>query len=390
MSRWFWGGLIIAFCLGWFLGRGEWTWLMVVSAAALLVCGRVFYHLSRRYRQNGATLATERTRLATLIAELSEGVLVCDEAGTILLHNPLAQQLLQFSAPAPPELSVFALLDEKVLRHGLNNLAHRREQSEPNPATQFITAAANGQLLRTRLIPLHGPTHDNGFILLLNNITQQDQASRQRDELLRLLTEGVRASLANIRAAIETIEMFSDMDAEKLAQLRHVIYEEALTLSTRLNQITRDHEAVLKANWHLDTMPAAHLLWTIEQYLGEKMGITVRSEKPEAELWLKADSYAIVQAMAYLAEQVRAKEQTLSVLIRLKQMGRLAALDFVWPGNGVEMDSLWSWQREGFMVYAGERPLTLEEVAERHGGEVWCQVDNLTATTYFRLLLPIL
>ena len=68
MSRWFWGGLIIAFSLGWLLGRGAWSWAMVVIAAALLVCGRVLYHLIRRAQQTRATLETERTRLSTLIA----------------------------------------------------------------------------------------------------------------------------------------------------------------------------------------------------------------------------------------------------------------------------------------------------------------------------------
>lgn len=390
MSRWFWGGLVIAFALGWLLGREAWSWAMVVAAAALLVCGRVLYHLIHRAQHTQATLETERNRLSSLIAELSEGVLLCEATGVILLHNPQAQQLLSLPASFAEPVSVFTLLDEKALRHGLERLAHQQAGSEGKRTTQLRVAAAGGQTLKARIIPLHGPRHNNGFIVLLTNITQQDQASRQRDELLRLLTEGVRASLANIRAAIETIEMFSDMDAEKLAQLRHVIYEESLTLSTRLNQITRDHETVLKANWHLEEMSATDLLWMTKQHLSERMGLTVHTEEPEGELWLKIDSYAIVQAMGYLSQQIRKQWPDTPLTLRLKRMGRLGALDLLWPGNNLETETLWSWQREPFPGESGEQSFTLEELAERHGGEVWCQVDSTTTTAYFRLLLPLI
>ena len=76
--------------------------------------------------------------------------------------------------------------------------------------------------------------------------------------------KGGRASLTNIRAAIETMEAYSEMGAAKVGQLCRVIYDESLTLRTRLNQVTREHDAVLKANWQLEEMLRGDLLWAVQ------------------------------------------------------------------------------------------------------------------------------
>jgi DNA polymerase III subunit epsilon len=52
------------------------------------------------------------------------------------------------------------------------------------------------------------------------------------------------------------------------------------------------------------------------------------------------------------------------------------------------LEILWGWQNQALITEGEGTPLTLREVAERHGGEVWCQVDRAANTAYFRMLLP--
>ena len=47
-----------------------------------------------------------------------------------------------------------------------------------------------------------------GFVLLLDNITRRIETGSRRDTLLQTLTQGTRASLASVRAAVETIASF--------------------------------------------------------------------------------------------------------------------------------------------------------------------------------------
>ncbi len=52
------------------------------------------------------------------------------------------------------------------------------------------------------------PEGITGFVMLLDNITRRIETGNRRDPLLQTLTQGTRASLASVRAAVETIASF--------------------------------------------------------------------------------------------------------------------------------------------------------------------------------------
>ncbi len=349
--------------------------------------------------QSQAALEDEKNRLAALMSELTEGVLVCNLEGRILLYNNRAKDLLQqrINGTWPEQVggfvglgrSVFALVGRNTITQALEELTYRLEKDNANLVTQFVTTATNGQLIRSRIAPVLAQHNEmNGFILTLEDITQQSQRSFRRDRLLQTLTEGVRAALANIRTAIETIELYPEMDANKLAQLRKVIYDEALTLSAKLQQITSEHDRDLKSDWQLEEMLGSDLLWALQRRFEDRLNIITTVYEPDDNLWIKVDSYIIVQAMTHLVERLKAEFQATEVSLRLKKNGHLSTFDLVWASDETDMDSLWSWQNEPLHTDEAESRLTLRDVAERHGGEVWCQADPETNTAYFRLLLP--
>ncbi|GIK38826.1 MAG: DNA polymerase III subunit epsilon [Chloroflexota bacterium] len=352
-----------------------------------------------KIRRARADLEEERNRLSVLMSELSEGVLACNMEGQILLYNSRARQLLS-QPPGGHTLSgaggfmglgrsVFGLLDRHAITHALENLLYRSQKQSGPLVSQFVTTAANGQLIRARIALVLDQQHTlRGFILTLEDITRQFQTSSRRDILLQALTEGVRASLGSIRAAIETILEYPEMDQAKLHRFRQVIYDEALTLSARLNQATAEYAEDLKADWQLEEMLGDDLLWAIQRRFEDKLGVTTTLETVEENLWLKVDSYSVVQAMTYMMGRLKAELDIRHVTFRLKQSGRFAVLDMLWPDGSTEMEILWSWQNQALITEGEGTPLTLREVAERHGGEVWCQADRATNTTYFRLLLP--
>ena len=349
--------------------------------------------------QARANLEEEKNRLIALMSELTQGVLVCNIEGQILLYNKQAKQLLSHGARSQftngvggfvgPGRSVFGLIDRNAITHALEDLAYRLQKQSSNLVAQLVTTATNGQLIRAHVAPVLTHEHEtNGFIITLEDVTQQSQTSRRRDILLQSLTEGIRSSLANIRAAIETIEEYPDMDSVKLGQLRKVIYDESLTLSARLNQVTTEYAADLKADWQLEEMSGSDLLWAIQRRLEDKLYIHTTVETQEENLWLKVDSYSVVQAMTYIVRRLQSDFDISQVILHLRKTGQLAALDLAWYDGTIDMDALWSWQNQPLMIKGGDSSLTLRDVAERHGGEVWCQTDKTTNMAYFRLLLP--
>ena len=349
-------------------------------------------------RQGKADLEEEKNRLAALMSELTEGVVVCNSEGRILLYNHRANDLLgQANADWESTVggyvglgrSVFGLIERNTITQALEDLTYRRQKQRPDLVSQFVTTATNGQLIRVRIaLILAQADQIHGFVLTLEDITQRSQRSRRRDMLLQALTEGVRASLANIRTAIETIEQYPHMDSEKLSQLRHIIYDEALGLSTRLNDITTEYDTDLKADWQLEEMLGSDLLWAIQRRFEDNLEVSTTLQEPAKNIWLKVDSYAVVQAMTFIMQRLKVNFGLTEVSLCLKKSGQLATLDLAWKNGRVDMDTLWSWQNEPLTSEGEGTTVTLREVAERHGGEVWCQADRASGTAYFRLLLP--
>ncbi len=346
-----------------------------------------------------ADLEDERNRLAALMSELTEGVLVCNTEGRILLYNNRARHLLsqerggswagRVGGFVGLGRSIFGLIDRNTITQALDDLAYRLEKEEEQTLSQFVTTATNGQLVRVRIAPIVA-NHEkmNGFILTVEDITQRSERSQRRDLLLRTLTERVRSSLANIRTAIETIEQFPQMDDQKLAQLRKVIYNESLDLTVELKQVSAQYDSDLQADWGLEEMLANDLLWAIQRHFEDKLEVSTSMDDLDENLWLKIDSYAIVRAATFIMGRLKRDFGVMEVKLCLQKTGQLAALDLVWQDGHIDMDTLWSWQNEK-LPRAGWGPsLTLREMAERHGGEVWCQVDKLMNLAYFRLLLP--
>lgn len=355
---------------------------------------------SEQIQQARVDLEEEKNRLVALMSELTEGVLVCNLEGRILLYNNRAKQLFGHTPGSMVTTdkvggfvglgrSIFGLIDRNAITHALENLIRRRDTQTAPLISQFVATATNGQLIRARMAPvLTQQQRINGFILTLEDVTQQTQASQRRDVLLRSLTEGIRSSLANIRAAIETIEQYPEMEPDKLTQLRQIIQEESLTLTARLNQTTAEYAADLQADWNLEEMLGRDLLWAVQRWLEDKLEIKATILDKSENVWLKVDSYSIVQVLAHLARWLKTDYGITEVQICLKETGQLAAFDLTWRDGMTDMDTLWSWQNRPLTTGEQGRQLTLTDVAERHGGEVWCQTDRTTNTAYFRLLLP--
>lgn len=371
-------------------------------------------------RQARADLEEEHNRLAAIMGELTDSVIVCNLDGRILLYNQQARHLLNPPANSSSGFiglgrSIFGLLDRNAISYGLSHLqiSHRQNRSaspvvgaEREPRASFIAATANGALLRIRMAPLlDKEAMLTGFVLTLQDMTQGISASSRRDFLLQRLTERFRGGLANIRVAIETLEQFPTMPAAQLLRFQQIISNESSALSSELDQTMREFADDLRAQWRHETMAAADLLGALQHHLAQTTGITVESSPP-ADLWLRVDNYAIVHGLTTAVRDLQATFQVTHLHLGLQPLRvdqsadqatnqatakqrRFATLDVGWSSRNVAIAAWLDWKERASTVDAGDATFTLREVAERHGSELWFQHDPTTEQSYFRLLLPL-
>jgi len=348
----------------------------------------------RRAQESGAQLGEERNRLAALMSELSEGVMVCNAEGRILLYNDQARALFGAgrgsAAGALVGLgrSVFGLVDREQVAHAMEKLQPKANAGEAPPTTRFVAATAAGRLLRVRAAPFRDSGGEAaGVVLALEDVTGLLGQEATRRALLRALAAGVRAPVANIRAAAENLASFPDMPPERRARFVEIVATESQGLTQKLNEALRDYADALKANLSLEDMRVLDLLEVARQRIEATPGVPTELIDVDEALWVRVDSFAFVQALAFLGARLREEFGVRALRLSARKAGGLVELDLGWTGAGVPHEALQAWESAPMQVGPDASPLSVRDVLERHGGEVWLQTEA-TGGARLRFLVP--
>lgn len=360
--------------------------------------------IAEQVRAASRNVEQERSRLAALMSELTQSVVVCNLDGRILLYNNRARLQFRALSDAPrladgAELiglgrSIYTVFDRKLVAHALENIGQRMQRGVASPSAQFVTTTRAGQLLRAQMTPVRsgddGDSAISGFVLMLDNITRDFEEDSERDRLLLGLTEGSRASLANMQAAIDMLD-YPDLEPAMRERFHGVIRDEVGAMSRRIRDLADEATRGLKARWPLEDMLGADLLSAATRRIEAVKGPRVQPDDIDATLWLKVDSFSLLQALAYLAERLADEYDIRVVMLRLvaAPQDNRAHLDLIWQGQTMSTETVMSWQMDA-MTAGGERsPLSVRDVVERHGGEFWLERERVRHRAFFRFLLPL-
>jgi DNA polymerase-3 subunit epsilon len=295
-------------------------------------------------REAAARLEEERNRLGALMSDLAEGVLVCNPEGRVLLYNEQARALFAAgSAEGAPALvglgrSVFGLIDRAEVEHALEVLRRQLRRGQAAPMTRFVTGTPAGRLVKVRAAPYLQPDGTvAGLVFAMEDVTGVVGLEESHRELLAAVS----------RAATAPPEAVGSMLAEAL----------------------RAQGDALRASLLLENIRAEDLLDLMCQRLQPGLRIPLENDPPAADLWLRADSFALVQAVGYLAGRLQEDYGVRRLRLRARADGAQVVLELAWSDAVVASDALSMWELEPMQVGAERTPLTLRDVLQRHGGE---------------------
>jgi len=369
-----------------------------------------------RVRTAARDIELERSRLAALMSELTQSVVVCNLDGRVLLYNNRAR--LQFRALSQtPTLaggaeliglgrSIYTVFDRALIAHALENVRHRLRRGAPHPSAQFVTATRGGQLLRVQVTPVRQADPDAtegadsaamaGYVLVLDNITREHEQAAMRERLWLDLTQGNRNALASAQAALEVMDL-PDVEAPMRARLHRIVHDEVRRLADQLQRAAQEGGSLWTSEWTREDMLGAELVAAIARRLSGDAGLAVTVGDLDATLWLRIDSFSLIQAFGYLAHRLHADAGVTAATLRLRSaptadgQGARAHLDLAWQGGEAAGDGSAYWQGwEQQPMRTGESGLaaTVRDVVERHDGALWVERDAASGESCFRLLLP--
>lgn len=363
--------------------------------------------MARLVEEASRSVAEQRDQLAALMSELDHAVVVCTLDGRILLYNArmrdLSRRLSPHGAGGAEVIglgrSIHGLIDRAPVDHALETVGRRLARGSDRAAepAKFVTATSAGHLLQVSLAPVRPAAGDGtqptGFILLVDDITAELETRARRDSELLRLTESTRASVASMQAALEMLDL-PDLSAADRERFLGVVRDEVAGMGSRLDDLAASSLLNVMTRWPLQEMLGADLVAAAQRRIVAATGEPVAAHDAEDELWLSVDSFGLIQALAFLAGRVASVFPQPGLWLRLVPAGGSRAhLDLGWhlaEGAGARLPAtLAGVQSEPINLDGAATPVSVRDVVERHGGEVWLERDRATGQPFFRFLLPL-
>ena len=351
-----------------------------------------------------SSVEEEKNRLAALMSELAQAVVVCNLDGRILLYNNRARLQFKALAQGPTSSSggaliglgrsIFSILEKGQVEHA-QEVIRQRLGAGKSPISNFITTTRGGQLLRVQMVPVmaakagEGESVMSGYVLTVENITRSMEQASRRDQVVHSLTEGSRSALGSIRAAVGNLIDYPDMEPELRERFLNVVGDEATKLSQQLDQTMLEFSDSMKTRWPLEDILAIDVIAAAQRRIEEKLQLATKSEELDDALWIKADSFSLVFALVSLASKLQDHYEPRELRFRLTSENNLVYLDLIWAGPAMSSETFYTWERETLQIGSETSPLTLREVIDRHGGEIWYQREIAAHRAYFRFVLPV-
>ncbi|MCM3317558.1 cell wall metabolism sensor histidine kinase WalK [Rummeliibacillus stabekisii] len=195
-----------------------------------------FNHLTNRLQEAQSTTEGERRKLASILTNMTDGVIATDRKGKIILINSPAEKLLNSGhneLMGRPLVSVLGL--EK--QHTFEDLIHMKDAINLD-----FSFSERPYIWRANFSVIQKETgFVNGLITVLHDITEQEKIDMERREFVSNVSHELRTPLTTMRSYLEALTEGAWQNKEIAPHFLHVTQTETermIRLVTDLLQLS--------------------------------------------------------------------------------------------------------------------------------------------------------
>jgi two-component system phosphate regulon sensor histidine kinase PhoR len=335
-----------------------------------------------------AELESERSRLATVLEQITDGVLIADATGIIQFANPAAGRLFQFRDPLHHSIA------EVVRNHQLVE-AWRRCQQTRQMQSESVEVPTRHQYLQLIAIP---DQHSSGSLLLAQDLTRIRRLETVRRDFVSNLSHELRTPLASLKALAETLQDGALDDPPAARRFVDQIQTEVDALTQMANELL-ELSQIESGRFSLERSPVAacellHSAARRMQLQAERAQITLRVECADRLPTVDVDVQRLEQVLVNLIHNAvkftrPAGEVTLSAEPTPGGV-RFAVQD---TGAGIPADEV---SRIFERFYRVDKSRTgsgtglglsiAKHIVEAHRGKIWAEsIEGQGSTFYFTI-----
>jgi two-component system phosphate regulon sensor histidine kinase PhoR len=330
-------------------------------------------------------LEDERSRLATVLDQITDGVLIADAHGLIQFANPAAGKLFQFVNPVSHSIV------EVVRNHQLVE-AWRRCQQTGQMQSESVEVPTRHQFLQLVVIP---DQHASGSLLLVQDLTRLRRLETVRRDFVSNLSHELLTPLASLRALAETLQDGALDDPPAARRFVDQIQIEVDALTQMVNELL-ELSKIESGRFSLDRSPVAayDLLTSAAQRMelqAERADLNLRVECANDLPNVQIDSQRLEQVLVNLIHNAVKFTRPGGEIVLFAGAGigevRFAVRD---TGVGIPADEV---PRIFERFYRVDKSRTgngtglglsiAKHIVEAHGGKIWVESREGEGSTFY-------
>lgn len=256
-----------------------------------------FNDMSLKLKGLVGTLSGDKARLASILDNMADGVIVTDAEGRISLCNQAAEKL--FSIKEPVDKSLI----EVVRDHEINDLLKLSLATGNVQDTQYESGKSR-RYIRAIAVPVDRRKKE-GVLILFQDLTDIRNLQTTRRELIGNISHEFRTPLAGIKAMVETLQNGAIDDRKVALDFLARIDEEVDRLAqmvTELTELSRIETG--KAELRLERANLNNIIEEVINQLSpqaERKQLSINKELATGMPDIKADVGRVKQVVVNLA-----------------------------------------------------------------------------------------
>ncbi|MCS6993185.1 MAG: cell wall metabolism sensor histidine kinase WalK [Anaerolineales bacterium] len=341
--------------------------------------------LMERYESRLENLQTETARLAAILDQITDGVLIVDEEGTIQMSNPGAEKLFGENLVGR---SVIA-----ALRHHQLVEIWRKARRRGEPQSESLELPNSRRFLQLTAIP--DPVTGSS-LLMVQDLTRLRRLETVRRDFISNVSHELRTPLASLKALVETLTdgALEDPPAARRFLARIQTEVDALTqMASELLELTRIESGQVPLQ--IQPVSPSQLLCSAADRMrtqAERAGLELTVETASNLPTIPADFARLEQVLVNLIHNaIKFTPPGGQIRLYARLDGKYLRFDVSDTGVGIHPDDL---PRIFERFYKADRARTkgggtglglsiARHIVEAHGGKIWVESELEKGSTFY-------
>lgn len=353
-----------------------------------------FNEMSLNLQKMVETISTERTKLASVLAHMADGVIMTDVDGSIVLANQTAGRLFGFKE----DDVITKPIIEVVHDHEVDEILKLCLKTGKEQTAQFESGISK-RFLRAISIPIvTGKT--SGALVLFQDLTELRSLQTMRRELVGDISHELRTPIAGIKAMVETLRdgAIDDKEAARdfLARIESEVDRLTQMVSelTELSRIETDRAELRMEPVNLNLLIDEAV--TQLNPLAERQQVSISTEQSIDLPLIQVDKNRIQQTIINLVHNaIKFNRPGGTVTISTKYNSNSVTVSVSDTGIGISKENLphiferfYKADKARTSSGSGLGLAIAKHTVQAHGGDIWVQSEEGKGST-FSFSLPL-